>query len=80
MVVDARTVAAGAQGAAEPGLDPGGRAGPTFNEAGGRGGRTNGAKRSILVDRIGLPIAVRVDSAKPHDVALRNVNPTTRSR
>jgi hypothetical protein len=58
----------------------GGRAGPTFNEAGGRGGRTNGAKRSILVDRIGLPIAVRVDSAKPHDVALRNVNPTTRSR
>jgi transposase len=47
----------------------GGRAGPTFHEAGGRAGRTNGTKRSILVERLGLPIAARVDSARPHDVA-----------
>jgi transposase len=55
VVIDAQTVR-------------GGRAGPTFHEAGGRGGRTNGTKRSILIDRLGLPIADRVDSAKPHDV------------
>jgi transposase len=55
VVIDAQTVR-------------GGRAGPTFHEAGGRGGRTNGTKRSILIDRLGLPIAARVDSAKPHDV------------
>jgi transposase len=46
----------------------GGRAGPTFHEAGGRGGRTNGTKRSIVIEILGLPLAVRVDSAKPHDV------------
>ena len=47
----------------------GGRAGPTFHAAGGRGGRTVGAKRSILVDILGLPFACRVDPARPHDVA-----------
>ncbi len=46
----------------------GGRAGPTFHEAGGRGGYTLGAKRSILIEILGLPLAVQVDSAKPHDV------------
>jgi putative transposase len=46
----------------------GGRAGPTFHDNGGRGGRTIGAKRSILVEILGLPIAARVDSARPHDV------------
>ena len=46
----------------------GGRAGPTFHAAGGRGGRTVGAKRSILVDILGLPFACRVDPARPHDV------------
>lgn len=46
----------------------GGRAGPTFHEAGGRGGRTIGAKRSILIEILGLPIAARVDPARPHDV------------
>ena len=46
----------------------GGRAGPTFHEAGGRGGHTTGAKRTILVEILGLPVASRVDSAKPHDV------------
>jgi hypothetical protein len=34
----------------------GGRAGPTFHNAGGRGGRTIGAKRSILVEYLGLPL------------------------
>lgn len=46
----------------------GGRAGPTFHEAGGRGGRTNGSKRTILIERLGLPIAARVDSARPADI------------
>ncbi len=46
----------------------GGRAGPTFHEPGGRGGRTIGAKRIILVEILGLPLAVRADSAKPRDV------------
>ena len=46
----------------------GGRAGPTFHSAGGRGGRTIGTKRSILIEILGLPLAVRVDPAKPHDV------------
>ena len=46
----------------------GGRAGPTFHNAGGRGGRTVGAKRTILVEIMGLPVAARVDPAKPHDV------------
>lgn len=47
----------------------GGRAGPTFHAAGGRGGRTFGSQRSILVDILGLPFACRVDPARPHDVA-----------
>jgi putative transposase len=46
----------------------GGRAGPTFHSAGGRGGRTIGTKRTILIDILGLPFAVRADPAKPHDV------------
>jgi putative transposase len=49
----------------------GGRAGPIFHESGGRGGRggrTRGAKRTILIEILGLPLAVQVDSAKPHDV------------
>ncbi len=46
----------------------GGRAGPTFHNAGGRGGRTIGTKRTILVEILGLPVGVRVDPAKPHDV------------
>jgi len=46
----------------------GGRPGPTFHEAGGRGGRTNGTKRSIVIEILGLPLAVQVGSAKPHDV------------
>ena len=45
----------------------GGRTGPTLHYAGG-GGRTIGTKRSILVDILGLPLAVRVHRAKPHDV------------
>jgi len=44
----------------------GGRAGPTFHEKGGRGGHTNGAKRSIAIEILGLPLAVRVDAARPH--------------
>lgn len=47
----------------------GGRAGPTFHAAGGRGGRTVGTKRSILVDVLRLPFACRVDPARPHDLA-----------
>jgi hypothetical protein len=35
----------------------GGRAGPTFHEAGGRGGYTSGAKRTILIEILGLPLA-----------------------
>jgi transposase len=46
----------------------GGRAGPTFHEAGGRGGHTRRAKRTILIEILGLPLAVSVESAKPHDV------------
>ena len=46
----------------------GGRYGPTFHQAGGPGGRTIGTKRTILVEILGLPIAARADSARPHDV------------
>jgi putative transposase len=46
----------------------GGRAGETFHNVGGRGGRTVGTKRSLLIEILGLPLAVRVDPAKPHDV------------
>ena len=35
---------------------------------GGRGGRTVGAKRSLLIEILGLPLAVRVYPARPHDV------------
>jgi putative transposase len=45
-----------------------GRYGPTFHEAGGRGGRTIGTKRTLLVEILGLPLAARADSARPHDV------------
>jgi len=55
VMVDARTV-------------KGGRYGPTFHEAGGPGGRTIGTKRTVLVEILGLPLAARVDSARPHDV------------
>jgi transposase len=48
--------------------EKGGRASPTFHEAGGRGGYTRGAKRTILIEILGLPLAVSVESAKPHDV------------
>jgi hypothetical protein len=47
----------------------GGRAGPTFHEKAGRGGRTNGAKHSVVIDILGLPLAVSVESARPHDVS-----------
>jgi putative transposase len=46
----------------------GGRYGPTFHEAGGRGGQTIGTKRTLLVEILGLPLAARADSARPHDV------------
>ena len=46
----------------------GARYGPTFHEAGGRGGRTMGTKRTILVGILGLPIAAHAGSARPHDV------------
>ena len=45
-----------------------GGAGPTFHEAGGRGGYTRGAKRTILIEILGLPLAVAVEYAKPHDL------------
>lgn len=45
----------------------GGRSGPTFHEAGGKFGATVGAKRTVVVDYSGLPVTVRVDSARPHD-------------
>lgn len=45
-----------------------GRAGPTFHEAGGRGGRTIGTKRTVVAEILGLPIAVSAESARPHDV------------
>ncbi|MFI5284031.1 MAG: IS5 family transposase, partial [Candidatus Dormibacterales bacterium] len=46
----------------------GGRYGPTFHEAGGPGGRTIGTKRTVLVEILGLPVAARACSARPHDV------------
>lgn len=55
VMIDARTV-------------KGGRAGPTFRGAGRRGGYTRGAKRTILIEILRLPLAVAVESAKPHDV------------
>jgi putative transposase len=47
----------------------GGRYGPTFHAAGGRGGRTIGTKRTLLVEILGLPLAAHAASARPHDVA-----------
>lgn len=44
------------------------RAGPSFHESGGHGGRTRGTKRTLVVDVLGLPVAVRADSARPNDV------------
>ena len=46
----------------------GARYGPTFHAAGGRGGRTIGTKRSLLVEILGLPVAAHAGSARPHDV------------
>lgn len=46
----------------------GARYGPTFHEAGGRGGRTIGTKRTLLVEILGLPVAADAGSARPHDV------------
>ena len=41
----------------------GGRYGPTFHQAGGRGGRTIGTKRTLLVEILGLPVAAGACSA-----------------
>lgn len=46
----------------------GARYGPTFHAAGGRGGRTVGTKRTLLVEILGLPLAAAACSARPHDV------------
>jgi transposase len=46
----------------------GARYGPTFHQAGGPGGRVMGTKRTLLVEILGLPVAARVDPARPHDV------------
>jgi hypothetical protein len=46
----------------------GARYGPTFHEPGGRGGRTIGTKRTLLVEILGLPLAAAAGSARPHDV------------
>jgi hypothetical protein len=46
----------------------GARYGPTFHQAGGRGGRTIGTKRTLLVEICGLPVAASACSARPHDV------------
>ena len=45
----------------------GGRGGPGFHKAGGKYGGTFGAKRTVLIDCLGLPVVARVDSARPHD-------------
>lgn len=55
VIVDAQTV-------------KGARYGPTFHEPGGRGGRTIGTKRTLLVEILGLPLAADACSARPHDV------------
>ncbi len=46
------------------------RAGPGFREAGGRGGGARGTKRTVVVDYMGLPLAARATSARPHDSAV----------
>lgn len=46
----------------------GGRYGPTLDAAGGRGGRTIGTKRTLLVEILGLSVAAAACSARPHDV------------
>jgi transposase len=49
----------------------GARYGLTFHEPGGRGGRTIGTKRTLLVEILGLPVAAAACSARPHDVIAR---------
>jgi hypothetical protein len=51
----------------------GGRCDPTFHQAGGRGGPTIGTKRTLLVEILGLPVAVHAESARPHDVTAGRV-------
>jgi len=51
----------------------GGRYGPTFHEPGGRGGRTIGTKRTLLVEILGLPLAADACSARPHDLTAARV-------
>jgi len=46
----------------------GARHGSTFHNTGGPGGRTIGTKRTLLVEILGLPVAARAGSARPHDV------------
>lgn len=46
----------------------GARYGPTFHQAGGRGGRTIGTKRTLLVEILGLPVAAAACSARPQNV------------
>ena len=46
----------------------GARYGPTFHEPGGRGGRTIGTTRTLLVEILSLPIAAEAGSARPHGV------------
>jgi len=53
--------------------DAGGRYRPTFHEPGGRGGRTIGTKRTLLVEILGLPVAADACSARPHDVVAREL-------
>jgi transposase len=43
------------------------RAGPGFHERGGAGGRTRGTKRTVIIDVLGLPVAAKATSARPHD-------------
>jgi putative transposase len=56
----------------------GGRYGPTFHQAGGRGGRTIGTKRTLLVEILGLPLAAHAGSARPHDVSAARELPRDR--
>ena len=59
----------------------GGRVGPSFHNACGRGGRTIDAKRGILIKYLGLPLAVRVDPPGLDDVQVwTNCSPTRLGR
>jgi len=57
----------------------GGRAGPTFHSADGRGGRTIGTKRSILIEILGRPRTERQRSAsasdRARDATMRRMDP-----